>query len=217
MVRPGQPDHPGAPRRDDPRGRAARGHRLPLRVPQRRLRQVQVHGAATARSSRAPHQESALSAAERAGGQVLACSAVPVADIELEYVPVAPPGGHPAARVHGRASRRCDKVDRRRDDREARRSRARRSGSMPGQYINILLRGRPEAQLLVRDRAARPATDRAAHPADPRRASSPTHVFTRDEGRRHGALRGSAGLVLPARGLATSRSSSSPAPPASRR
>ncbi|HYQ98490.1 MAG TPA: CDP-6-deoxy-delta-3,4-glucoseen reductase [Casimicrobiaceae bacterium] len=40
-----------------------------------------------------PHQESALSAAERAQGMVLACSATPLGDLELEYVPVAPPGG----------------------------------------------------------------------------------------------------------------------------
>jgi NAD(P)H-flavin reductase/quinol-cytochrome oxidoreductase complex cytochrome b subunit len=40
-----------------------------------------------------PHQESALSATERAAGKVLACSAVPLADIELEYAPLAPPGG----------------------------------------------------------------------------------------------------------------------------
>ena len=40
-----------------------------------------------------PHQESALSAEERAAGKVLACSAFPLADIELEYVPKAMPGG----------------------------------------------------------------------------------------------------------------------------
>ena len=40
-----QPDHSGASRRVDPRGRAARRDRVPLRVPQRRLRPVQVHGA----------------------------------------------------------------------------------------------------------------------------------------------------------------------------
>ncbi len=40
-----------------------------------------------------PHQESALSAAERAKGVVLACSTTPLSDIELEYVPQAPPGG----------------------------------------------------------------------------------------------------------------------------
>jgi len=40
-----------------------------------------------------PHQESALSAEERAAGKVLACSAVPLADIELEYAPLSPPGG----------------------------------------------------------------------------------------------------------------------------
>ena len=40
-----------------------------------------------------PHQESALSAAEREQGMVLACSATPLADIEMEYVPLALPGG----------------------------------------------------------------------------------------------------------------------------
>jgi CDP-4-dehydro-6-deoxyglucose reductase, E3 len=40
-----------------------------------------------------PHQESALSAAERAKGVVLACSAMPRSDIELTYVPQSPPGG----------------------------------------------------------------------------------------------------------------------------
>ena len=40
-----------------------------------------------------PHQESALSAAERLQGMVLACSATPLADIEVEYVPLALPGG----------------------------------------------------------------------------------------------------------------------------
>jgi len=40
-----------------------------------------------------PHQESALSAEERAKGMVLACSATPLSDIELEYLPLALPGG----------------------------------------------------------------------------------------------------------------------------
>jgi CDP-4-dehydro-6-deoxyglucose reductase len=40
-----------------------------------------------------PHQQSALSADERARGVVLACSALPTSDIELEYVPLVPPGG----------------------------------------------------------------------------------------------------------------------------
>ena len=40
-----------------------------------------------------PHQESALSADERAKGMVLACSATPTADIEIEYLPLALPGG----------------------------------------------------------------------------------------------------------------------------
>lgn len=40
-----------------------------------------------------PHQESALSTDERNRGMVLACSATPLADIELEYVPLTAPGG----------------------------------------------------------------------------------------------------------------------------
>jgi len=40
-----------------------------------------------------PHQQTALSDAERAQGMVLACSATPLADVELEYMPLAPPGG----------------------------------------------------------------------------------------------------------------------------
>jgi CDP-4-dehydro-6-deoxyglucose reductase, E3 len=40
-----------------------------------------------------PYQESTLTAEERAAGRVLACSAVPRADIEVEYVPKAMPGG----------------------------------------------------------------------------------------------------------------------------
>jgi NAD(P)H-flavin reductase/quinol-cytochrome oxidoreductase complex cytochrome b subunit len=40
-----------------------------------------------------PHQDSALDAAERDRGLVLACSATPLADVEIEYVPKALPGG----------------------------------------------------------------------------------------------------------------------------
>ena len=40
-----------------------------------------------------PHQQSTLSADERASGAVLACSATPVTDLELEYVPLSLPGG----------------------------------------------------------------------------------------------------------------------------
>jgi NAD(P)H-flavin reductase/ferredoxin len=46
-----------------------------------------------------PHQSTALSAEEAARGAVLACSATPTSDIELEYVPVAPLGGL-APQVH---------------------------------------------------------------------------------------------------------------------
>jgi NAD(P)H-flavin reductase/quinol-cytochrome oxidoreductase complex cytochrome b subunit len=40
-----------------------------------------------------PHQESALSAAERAAGKVLACSTIARSDLEIEYEPTALPGG----------------------------------------------------------------------------------------------------------------------------
>jgi NAD(P)H-flavin reductase/quinol-cytochrome oxidoreductase complex cytochrome b subunit len=40
-----------------------------------------------------PHQESSLSAAERSAGVVLACSATPTSDAEIEYQPTAMPGG----------------------------------------------------------------------------------------------------------------------------
>ena len=41
----------------------------------------------------APHQKTALSTDERAKGMVLACTAMPLSDIELEYVPLGLPGG----------------------------------------------------------------------------------------------------------------------------
>lgn len=40
-----------------------------------------------------PYQESGLSPAERSAGNVLACSATPTTDVEIEYVPTALPGG----------------------------------------------------------------------------------------------------------------------------
>jgi NAD(P)H-flavin reductase/ferredoxin len=40
-----------------------------------------------------PHQESVLSAAEREAGTVLACTATPTSDVEVEYKPTALPGG----------------------------------------------------------------------------------------------------------------------------
>jgi NAD(P)H-flavin reductase/quinol-cytochrome oxidoreductase complex cytochrome b subunit len=51
-----------------------------------------------------PHQESALSADERAKGVVLACSATPLSDIELEYVPVNLPGGIRPREYHARVA-----------------------------------------------------------------------------------------------------------------
>lgn len=43
-----------------------------------------------------PYQASVLSDEERRAGKVLACTAVPVTDLEVEYVPVELPGGRPA-------------------------------------------------------------------------------------------------------------------------
>jgi NAD(P)H-flavin reductase/ferredoxin len=43
-----------------------------------------------------PHQEMALSEAERAGGMVLACTAYPRSDVEIEYVPKEALGGYHA-------------------------------------------------------------------------------------------------------------------------
>lgn len=45
------------------------------------------------RVDQGPYQESALTAAERAAGKVLACSAVPLTDAEIEYEPKSLPGG----------------------------------------------------------------------------------------------------------------------------
>jgi len=40
-----------------------------------------------------PYQREALSVDERAAGKVLACIATPLSDVEVEYVPLVPPGG----------------------------------------------------------------------------------------------------------------------------
>jgi CDP-4-dehydro-6-deoxyglucose reductase len=48
-----------------------------------------LHG----RFEQGPYQDSVLTAEERAGGQALACSAVPLSDLELEYEPQSLPGG----------------------------------------------------------------------------------------------------------------------------
>ena len=84
-----------------------------------------------------PYQQSALSDADRAQGVALACSATPLADIEVEYVPLAPLGGirprvH-AARVTAMRKASPDvMIVRLRVDGEPVRFYA-------GQYINIML------------------------------------------------------------------------------
>jgi NAD(P)H-flavin reductase/quinol-cytochrome oxidoreductase complex cytochrome b subunit len=85
----------------------------------------------------APHQESVLSAAELAQGIVLACSATPVTDIELTYVPVAPPGGIRAREYRAkvvamqRASEDVMLVKLKVDGDPVR--------FYPGQYLNVIL------------------------------------------------------------------------------
>ena len=58
------------------------------------------------RVEQGPHQQSALSDAEFAAGMALACSATPLGDIEIVYVPKALPGGF-RAREPWRRSSRC--------------------------------------------------------------------------------------------------------------
>jgi NAD(P)H-flavin reductase/ferredoxin len=84
-----------------------------------------------------PHQESALSAGERAKGTVLACSAVPLSDIELEYVPLSPPGGIRAREFRARVASMHKATD------DVMIVKLRVDGDpvrfYPGQYINICL------------------------------------------------------------------------------
>ncbi len=84
-----------------------------------------------------PYQESALSAAERAQGAVLACSAIPLSAVELEYVPKSPPGGI-AAREY-----RAKVVSMRKATDDVMIVRLKVDGDpirfYPGQYINIRL------------------------------------------------------------------------------
>ena len=163
-----------------------------------------------------PHQESALSAAERAQGMVLACSATPLADIEIEYVPLALPGGVRPREYTAQGDRRCSKAT---DDVMIVKLAV--EGGEPirfyaGQYINIIL---PDGEQRSFSFATAPHENDVIELQIRLHSRRQVHDarVQRDEGRRHRPLRGPARLVLPARGLATSRSSSSPAPPASRR
>ncbi len=84
-----------------------------------------------------PHQESVLSAAERARGVVLACSATPTTDIELEYVPVSPPGGIRAREFRAKV------IAMRRASDDVMIVKLRVEGDpvrfYPGQYLNVVL------------------------------------------------------------------------------
>jgi len=84
-----------------------------------------------------PHQESALSAVERAAGKVLACSAVPLSDIELEYAPKEMPGGLRAREYAGKVTALRKATD------DVMIVKLRVAGDpvrfYAGQYINILL------------------------------------------------------------------------------
>jgi len=84
-----------------------------------------------------PHQESALSAVERAAGKVLACSAVPLSDIELEYAPKEMPGGLRAREYAGKVTALRKATD------DVMIVKLRVAGDpvrfYAGQYINVLL------------------------------------------------------------------------------
>ncbi|NDP43847.1 MAG: 2Fe-2S iron-sulfur cluster binding domain-containing protein [Aromatoleum sp.] len=84
-----------------------------------------------------PHQESALSAAERAKGVVLACSAMPLSDVELEYVPRSLPGGIRAREYRARVASMQKATD------DVMIVRLKVDGDpirfYPGQYINVCL------------------------------------------------------------------------------
>ena len=84
------------------------------------------------------YQPEALTADEKAAGKALACIAVPLSDVELEYVPTGPPGGIRVQRHRARVksmARLTDDVMQVRleliDERELR--------FYAGQYINVLL------------------------------------------------------------------------------
>ena len=206
-------------RRDHARRRTARGHRPALRLPQRRLRRVQGHARCTASVDYGAYQESALSDAERARrhGRVLCLrasrSATSRSSTSRRARAAGPVQVH-EARVVRDGPARHDVMLR------APRSRRRRAHrcTTPGQYINIVLDDGADAQLLVRHCAAAKHELIELHiRLHPRRALHHSRVHA-DEGRRpRRASRGRSGVLLPARGQRPSRSSSSPAPPASRR
>ena len=92
-----------------------------------------------------------------------------------------------------------------------------RAAAIPRRPVHRLpAEGRPPAQLLARDAAARRRAARAAHPPRARRLVHRPGVHD-VQGPRDPALRGAARHVLPARGFRQADRSSSPAAPASRR
>lgn len=84
------------------------------------------------------HQPEVLTAEERAAGKALACCAVPLSDVELEYVPVTAPGGLAVARHRARV------VELKRLADDVMQVKLAMVGEAPlrfyaGQYVNILL------------------------------------------------------------------------------
>ena len=112
-----QPDHSGAPRRDDPRSRVARGNCVPVRMPQRRLRPVQMHGALRSRRARpAPGIGTLRRGACPGNGARLQRDAIVRHRDGIRAAGAA--RRHSPARIHGKG-RRDEKRHRRRDDRQA--------------------------------------------------------------------------------------------------
>ena len=84
------------------------------------------------------HQSDALSAEEIAAGKALACCAIPLSDVELEYVPVQTPGGLAVRRHRARVVSLARLAD------DVMQVRLEVLGERPldfyaGQYINVLL------------------------------------------------------------------------------
>ena len=84
------------------------------------------------------HQPEVLTAEEIAAGKALACCAVPLSDVELEYVPVSMPGGIKVRRHHARVVSMARLAD------DVMQVRMQVQGEEPlrfyaGQYINIVL------------------------------------------------------------------------------
>ena len=108
-VHPGNRIDPGTPRRNHPRGRAARGHRVALRVPQRRLRRVQGHDP-TGRGATRPYQKSLLTEDERTLGRALLCCARPLTDVEVEYEQAGAEAASAASRRWRTRRRPCERA-----------------------------------------------------------------------------------------------------------